>query len=180
MANYSQNRFNEFIQQSDDASTPREKGKVLEDFICYVFEKIPGITVSRRNQLNAFLTEEIDIAFWNEQKPNGFHFLHNIILVECKNWSNSVGTSEVSYFIQKVQNRGLPYGILIAANGITGSSVEVNRAHQEISLALSKGLSIIVITLDEIMRLETTNDLIQIFKEKLCELVVSGTIFLTE
>ena len=177
MANYSQNRFNEFIQQSNEASTSTEKGKVLEDFISYVFNKVPGITVSKRNQMNASLTEEIDIAFWNEQKPNGFPFLHHILLVECKNWSNTVGTDQVSYFIQKVQNRGLPYGILIAANGITGSSIEVNRAHQQISLALSRGHSILVITLDEIKELMTTQDLIQLIKEKLCELAVSGTIF---
>jgi hypothetical protein len=177
MANYSQNKFSEFIQQSNGARTSVEKGKALEDFICYVFEKVPGITVSKRNQLNTSLTEEIDIAFWNDQKPNGFRFLHHIILVECKNWSNPVGTDEVSFFIQKVQHRRLPYGILIAANGITGSSIEVNRAHQQISLALSSGHSIIVLTLEEIMELKTTNDLIQLFKEKLCELAVSGTIF---
>lgn len=177
MARYSQNRINEFLQRSDEATTSIEKGNALEDFICYVFEKVPNISISKRNQMNSANTEEIDIAFWNEQGPKGFYFLPYILLVECKNWSRPVGTDEVSYFIQKVQNRGLTYGIIIAANGITGSSRDISRAHHEISIALSNGMNIIVITLEEIRELITTDDLIQLFKDKLCELKVSGTIF---
>lgn len=177
MAKYSRNKMDEFLNRSDGAGNSFEKGRALEDFICYIFEKVPGITVSKRNQMNTSSTEEIDIAFWNDKRQKGFHFLPYILLVECKNWSNTVGTSEVSYFINKVQNRGLTFGILIAANGITGSSNDISRAHHEISIALSRGIKIIVIELTEIMEFITTDDLIKLFKEKSCELAVSGTVF---
>ena len=159
MARYSRNKMDEFLNRSNEANSNFEKGRALEDFICYVFEKVPGITVSKRNQMNTSSTEEIDIAFWNEKGQRGFNFLPYIILVECKNWSNHVGTSEVSYFINKVQNRGLTFGILIAANGITGSSADISRAHYEISIALSRGINIIVVELEEIMEFITTANL---------------------
>lgn len=178
MARYSQIKIADFFQQGDNAGTMADKGRALENLICYMFEKVPGIKVSRRNVMNTFETEEIDIAFWNDKKIKGFVFLPYLILVECKNWSNPVGTMEVSYFIHKLQNRGIDHGVLIAANGITGSSDEISRAHYEIAMALSKGLRIVIITREEINQLSTTENLVQLFKEKLCELTVSGTIFL--
>ena len=176
MAPYSRKRVSEFFQKSNEASTMLEKGQALENLICYVFQKVPGVIVTRRNEMNAFGTEEIDVAFWNEKHPGGFYFLPHIIIAECKNWSKPVGSQEVGYFNQRLQNRGLDYGILIAANGITGSGPELKRAHYEITMALSRGLHIIILTIEEIQALSTTRDLVRLLKEKLCELAVSGTI----
>jgi len=177
MAAYSRKRVSEFFKKSNEANTKLEKGQALENLICYVFEKVPGITVTIRNKINTFNTEEIDVAFWNEKHSGGFYFLPHIIIAECKNWSKPVGSPEVSYFIQKLQNRGLDYGIVIAAKGITGSSSELTCAHHEVTMALSRGLHIIILTLEEIQGLSTTEDLVALLKKKLCGLAVSGTIF---
>lgn len=173
MAKYSQQKIVTYFQQSDTASNSATKGKLLEDLVCYLFEKVPGIRVTKRNEMNAFATEEIDIAIWNDQHKKGFSFLPLIIIAECKNWSKSVGTQEVSYFIQKLQNKGLDHGILIATNGISGSANNHTNAYFEISMALSKGLRIIILTRNEIEQLSTTEDLVYLFKEKLCELYVN-------
>jgi len=61
-------------------------GRALEDLICYVTGLIPGVAITHRNELNAFDTEEIDVAIWNDGAADGLFFLPNIILVECKNW----------------------------------------------------------------------------------------------
>lgn len=164
-----------YFQRGDTATTMTEKGRALEDLICYIFGKVPGITVTRRNPLNTFATEEIDVAFWNEGSPTGFYFLPHIIVVECKNWSNPVGSEEVSYFSQKLQHRGLDYGILIAANGITGTNEDITRAHYEVAMALSAGVHILVVTKDEIEFLTETSSLVRLIKEKLCDLAISGT-----
>jgi hypothetical protein len=150
----------------------------LEDLACYLFEEIPGIKVSKRDQMNAAHTEEIDIAFWNDRLSDGLGFLPYIIIVECKNHCRAIDTRDVSFFIAKVENRGFDFGILIASNGITGSSEELSRAHHEISLALSRRIRIIVITREEIEHLEHSEDLIRLIKEKLCEMAVCGSIFL--
>lgn len=111
-----------------NASSTAEQGHALEDLICYVFTQVPGISITRRNEFNVFQTEEIDIALWNDATADGLFFLPNILLVECKNWSKSVGSSEVSWFDTKLRNRGLNYGILIATNGITGDASELTAA----------------------------------------------------
>ncbi len=67
MARISNKKIKDFFTIGDTATTTTEKGKALEDLTCYVFDKIPGISVTARNELNMFDTEEIDVAFWNEQ-----------------------------------------------------------------------------------------------------------------
>lgn len=178
MPRLSAKRIRDYFQQGDNSITTVEKGKALEDLICYLVEKVPGIEVVKRNQLNAFDTEEIDVAFWNNQAPNGFYFLPHIILVECKNWSKPVGSQEVSYFANRLRNRGCDYGILVATNGITGVAEDLTRANYELAMALAQGLRILVITRVEIEALRSTEQLVLLFKEKLCELTVSGTLFL--
>lgn len=178
MARFSCNKIQDFFQQGDLATTTTEKGRALESLICYVFEKVPGIIVTKRNELNVFNTEEVDVAFWNEKHPKGFYFLPHIIIVECKNWSQAVGSNEVSYLSEKLLNRGLDYGVLVAANGITGSGEDLNRAHYHITMALSRGKHILVITREEIEALTDTADLTKLLKEKLCELAIHGTVLL--
>ncbi|MCX5889919.1 MAG: hypothetical protein NTY36_10750, partial [Deltaproteobacteria bacterium] len=148
----------------------------LENLICYLIAKISGISISHRNTLNSFLTEEIDIAFWNERNPKGLYFLPNIFLVECKNWSVPVSSMEVNWFASKLENRGLDHGILFATKGITGHPEELSRAHHIISTHLAKQRRIIVITRIEIEQLSRTEELINLMKRKLCQLAVSGTI----
>lgn len=177
MARLSPRRIQNLLEIGDLAETTTEQGRALEDLICYVFERIPGIEVAKRNTLNTFLTEEIDVAFWNNRQRNGLYFLPNIILVECKNWSRPIGSQEVAYFVQRLQNRGRDHGVLVAANGMTGSAEERNRAHYEIAMALGRGVHILVLTRAEIQVLEDTIQLVRLLKEKLCELAVSGTVF---
>lgn len=162
----------------DNARTRAEKGRVLEDLICYLFGRVPGITVTKRNTVNVFDSEEIDVAFWNEQRPKGLYFLPHIILVECKNWSKPVDSAEVNWFDAKLKRRALPFGILIAANGITGNGNEVSSAHEIIRVALGEGRQLVVITRQEIEALTTTEELVRLTKEKLCELAVAGTLFI--
>ncbi len=105
-----------------------EKGKSLEDFACYIFSGVPGITITQRNTMNAFNSEEIDIALWNTKHRDGFYFLDFVVFIECKNWSSPVGSSEVSWFSEKLRSRGLDFGILVAMNGITGDPKVINEA----------------------------------------------------
>jgi len=76
-----------------------------------------------------------------------------IILIECKNWSTPVSSMKIAWFIMKVWGRGQRFGILVAANGITGNARDLNRANQLIARALSQGTSILVITREEILAL---------------------------
>ena len=177
MAPLSKPKVHRFLTRSDNATTAGGKGRALEDMICYVFGAIPGVQITHRNTLDAFRSEEIDIALWNEKHPRGLRHFHHIILVECKNWSTAVGSSEVGWFESKLRSRGLPFGILVASNGITGNALERTNAHSVIADALSDGRQIIVMTRAEIQDLTSTDGLVKLIKRKLCELAVARTVF---
>jgi hypothetical protein len=177
MAGLARSKIANLLQVGLNGASTNEKGRALEDVVCYIFEKVPGISVTKRNVRNVFDTEEVDVAFFNERRPKGFIFLPQIILVECKNWSGAVGSVEVAWFNEKLRSRGLTFGILVAANGITGDVKRKTDAHAIIAGALREQRNIIVLTSNELRDLRNSDDLIQLIKEKLCELAVEGTVF---
>jgi len=165
-----------YIDVSANGATTTDQGRALEDLICYVFAQVPGISVTRRNQMNAFQTEEIDIALWNDGPGEGFFFLPNIILVECKNWSSKVGSAELSWFEAKLRSRGLSFGILVAPQGITGRAEDVTAAHSIVASALREGRRLVILKSDELLDLTDSLQLVRLVKEKLCDLAVKGTL----
>jgi hypothetical protein len=172
---YSRKKIAALLARADAAATNALKGKLFEDLVVYLFEKVPGIRHSARNKKNAYQTEEIDVAFYNEQDPRAFKALSFLFLVECKNWSNPVGSMEVSWFVSKLRSRGLDFGVLVAANGITGKAADEADAHSIIGKALAERIRVIVITRDEIEGLSKSEKLVEMVKQKLCELIASGT-----
>ena len=180
-----QSEVRAYLSTGSSAASSTERGNALEDLICYVFGQVPGISVTRRNQKNVFQTEEIDVAFWNDGFPEGFFFLPNIVLVKCylsarlhkcKNWSQKVGSAQLSWFDAKLRSRGLSFGVLIASQGITGNPGELTAAHSIVAGALREGRRLVVITSEELTRLQDSSQLIYLVKEKLCDLAVNGTV----
>lgn len=161
-----------YVDAGVAAATTTEKGRALEDLICYVFELVPGIHLTMRNNTNVFLTEEVDVAFFNNGALDGLVGLPDVILVEAKNWSNRVGSNEVAWFDYKIASRGMSLGMIVTNEGITGDPVELTRSHKIVSDALQKGRRLIVMTVAEIQALTTTDDLIRLIKKKILELVV--------
>jgi Restriction endonuclease len=162
----------------DRADTSTARGRALEDVIVYLFELIPGVTCHARNELNASGDEEIDVAFWNDQHQDGLRQFDKLILVECKNWSTAVDSKELLTFQQKLEDRGRPQGILVAANGITGDPNKPTAAHSALGRALMRKLEILVLTRYEIEQLTDTAQLIRLLKRKCAQLAVSGTVYL--
>ena len=165
------------LADGDSATTTTARGRALEDLVVYLFELVPGVTVTARNTLNAFQAEEIDVAFWNEGVPGGLRMFDHILLVECKNWSAPTGYQELAVFNDKLTSRGRPMGIFVAAVGITGNAAELTAAHGVLARALAQGREIIVLTRREIEALADTDHLVRLLKRKRAQLAVSGTIF---
>ena len=176
MAKYSSHTVNGLLAMCNNGATTAVRGKAFEDLISYLFDRIPGVEITQRNALNAFNTEEVDIAIWNNRKSTGLYFLPHIVLIECKNWSSPVSSIEVNWFATKLESRGRDFGILIANNGITGDPADLTVAHAVLARHLERGRQIIVINTMEIQGLRETKDVVKIIKEKLCVLAVSGTI----
>jgi hypothetical protein len=171
-----QTRVEQFFRLGMNGASTSEKGRAFEDLICYVFALIPGVSITRRNAMNVFNTEEIDVALWNERSASGIAFAQEIVLIECKNWSSPVGSAEVNWFDSKLRSRGLDFGILVATQGITGDAQDLTAAHSIIAAALRERRRLIVITKAELECLQDTDTLIHLMKEKLCDLAVSGSL----
>lgn len=165
------------LAAADRATTNDARGKALEDLACYLFALVPGVSITERNPLNAFGTEEIDVALWNEQDPAGLKSFNSVILVECKAWSKPVGSEQVAWFLRKIENRGLDFGVLISVSGVTGDAQDRGQAHYEVAMALPKKIRIIVITREEIEALATTEEHVTQIRRKVCQLAVAGTLW---
>src|SRR5437870_1407974 len=124
----------------DNPPSNQAKGKAFEDLACYLLESIPGIRITARNEMNTFATEEIDVACKNENDPAGLvgGDLGDFFLVECKGWRDAVNSEQVAWFLMKIRHRGVRFGILIAANGITGEPEQLSRANFIVSAELAR------------------------------------------
>ena len=177
MPAYDKTLIQGLLAAADGAATNDAKGKAFEDLACYLFGQVPGVSITERNPLNAFATEEIDIALWNEQDPAGLKSFNAVILVECKFWSRPVGSEQVGWFLKKIENRGPDFGLLLAMSGVTGDVQDRGQAHYEVAVALPKKIRLIVITRAEIEALSTTEELVTQIRRKVCQLAVAGTLW---
>jgi hypothetical protein len=172
---YSLKKIRKYLRQADAAPTRTEKGAILEDLVCYLIEKIPGVSVLERNETTAFNDEEFDILAFNEQDDKGVYFLPCTFLIECKNWATPVGSRTIVNFKSTLRSRGCDHGILVATHGISGTNDPPTEAYHEIALALSDMFHILVITRQEIEGLNNSDSLVDLLKQRLCGLKRRGT-----
>ena len=173
MARYSAAKIQEVLQASDNAATADEKGDKLEQLIRYVFDKVPGVTFYQKNILDQNRAHELDLAFWNLQNQSAICFLDPVIIVECKNTGKPLGGNGVGWFVRKLQDRGITYGILVSLSGITGQADERSNAHSEVLSALTRdGIKILLIDRQELLSLNDTEDLVELLKTKILRLTL--------
>lgn len=126
--------------------TTKGKGDLLEDLATYLFLLIPSFS-PRRNVKDIFDTFETDIVVRNLSTSADplAEILGRHILVECKNWKDPVGVSDVGYFLYRMRLTHVAFGVIFAANDITGSSTEEKAARSIIRKAFHEDGSICVI-----------------------------------
>ena len=175
MAAYDPAVIQGYLAVIDNPPSNAAKGKAFEDLACYLLNGIPGIKTTARNELNTFATEEIDVACKNENDPAGLGSLADFFLVECKGWRDAVNSEQVAWFLTKIRHRGLRFGILIAANGITGEPEHLSRANFLVATELATfGIRMVIITREEVERLTSGEDLATLIIAKVCTLHASG------
>jgi len=175
MAAYTPAVIKGYLAIVDNPPTNAAKGKAFEDLACYLVNGIPGISVTARNEMNTFATEEIDVACKNENDPAGLGALVDFFLVECKGWTDAVNSEQVSWFLTKIRHRGMRFGVLIAANGITGEPEHLSRANFLVAVEMALfGIKMVIVTREEIDKLASGEDFAKMIIEKVCTLHASG------
>ena len=115
--------FGSLLEKVQTAENSVEKGKTLEDLATYLTLLIPG-WIPRRNVRTVYNEFESDIIVSNliQAADLNVERFGRDFLVECKNWSASVGVNDVGYFLFRMRLTDTRFGILFASNGITGDS----------------------------------------------------------
>ena len=172
---YAQAKIKSFLKTWDTAVSKASRGTAFEELACYLFKKVPGVRIVRRNEKNTFVTEEIDIACCNDRNPKGLHQLAEFFLVECKGWDEPVNSEQVAWFLTKIEHRGLDFGVLFAANGITGVPEHLTASHFLVSVALAtKKIRMVIVTCAEVEALVSGEQLADLNLAKVTQLYASG------
>ncbi|MDQ6862877.1 MAG: restriction endonuclease [Thermoproteota archaeon] len=135
------------------------KGKLLENVISDVLQLVPGLKIVGRN-VNSGI-EEIDLQVQNDSSLRIWKEFDRIIFVECKNWSDKVGSNEIRNFEGKLRNFWLHAGIFVAIKGFTGKGGEKGAIGQNRIRFKQEGFKIILIDgndLNEILRSQDTSE----------------------
>ena len=150
-----------------DAGNSAQKGEALEVVVTETFCKFDGVGLIKRNIVDNAGSLEIDILLYNQRHPTGLPFLPNHLIVECKNWQAPVDAATLTVFTGKLHKFRLDFGILVAANGITGNAADRAAAHAHLRSVYDRsGLAVVVITRQEILGLQNTDELGALVREK--------------
>ncbi|MFI6225028.1 restriction endonuclease [Nocardia salmonicida] len=164
------------LETANDPSAPAHlRGRAYEDVLEHVFRSVPGCLV-RRNALNHFSSEEVDLAIGNPRGNDSFRLLPELFLVECKNWSKPVDSAAVTTFAAKIRHRSCDLGVLVAANGVTGDPYERSAAYQAAAIALAaERTRILLLTTDDLRTLRSGSDIVTLLHNRLLDLIAAGT-----
>ncbi len=177
MANYSKPNITRLLNESDIAPNTAVKGAKLEELVRYIFNKVPKVSFYASNVLDGVRAHELDVIFTNDVRNSPLYFLDFTIITECKNTADRTSSAQVGWFVRKLQDRGVSTGILISLSGITGVADGLSNAHSEILDALVRdGIRVLVITRDDILALNKTDDLVALIQRKILKLTIERTI----
>ncbi len=177
MARYSNSHIRTLLLESDTAPNSDVKGDKLEELVKYLFDKVKGVSFYKKNVLDCPRAHELDVVFKNDGRTSDLYFLDFTIFTECKNTTNPIGSSEVGWFVRKLQDHGSRSGILISLSGITGARDGISNAHSEVLKALIRDkISVLILNRAEIESLRSTTELVNLLQDKILNLTIQLTI----
>ncbi|HBI01237.1 MAG TPA: hypothetical protein PLL09_00560 [Flavobacterium sp.] len=177
MAKYSNVHIRKLLNDSDTAPTVDAKGDILEQLTVYLFDKVPGVRFHKKNVFDGVRAHELDVVFKNDKRISDLYFLDFVIIAECKNTANRLGSGGVRWFIDKLRDCGVSTGILISLSGITGVADGVSNAHSEVINAVIRDkVSVLLLSRTEIEDLKNTDELVNLLQDKILSLTIERTV----
>ena len=137
------NEIEDRYKKAKAASDSNVKGKLFEQVMKDIFGSVPGLKITGSRINNGI--EEIDIQIRNYNHEHVWTEFDGMIFVECKNWSQRVGSKEVDTFKAKLERNGIHAGILVATIGVTGDPSKLEGAWGAIKMNLQNGYKIVVL-----------------------------------
>jgi Restriction endonuclease len=152
------------------------KGKRLEALIALIFRAVPGLTLEAQDVTSNYRTQEMDLYFLNERSIEGLHFLDCPLIVECKGWSSAVDGRELRYFATLLKDKGRRSGVFVALEGITGNPDDKTAGFYHVTAAMAEGQTVLIITGEDLLDLNSGEDLVALLRRRLMEQVRSQVV----
>ena len=172
MTKISQLKISQILSLIKKSESIEEQQYAMKGLMTNVLEKIPGLSVTEKNGSKESKENEIKIVCWNEQRPDGLYFFPSILAIEAINWLDPIGSNHIKWFVGNMKKMGLSCGILFAVGKLTEDDVERSDSRDLISLALGDERELIILDGSDLEKLTSSERLVALIKEKLCELAV--------
>lgn len=157
------------VESSARQGTNQVKGTAMAHLVAHIFGQIPGMELRHREFLNPDGTSEIDLIFRNRPLVSGL-FDGVTLHMECKNERRKISAAQVRIFASKLRDHNQPVGIMISHTGLAGKPGTKSYAHGIVSSELGQGRSIVILCLEDLRKLEDTEQLVDICVERRFEL----------
>lgn len=135
--------FEDALEAMDNADSSQDRGDAFEEFAGVLMESMPFIRVRERNLRSR--TNELDLVveYTGADETKSFDKVSSDFLIECKNWSDPVGSDAIGNFLQKKDKLRVDFGIMFTRKGITGD--EQTNGYGQIRDALIKDDNVILV-----------------------------------
>ncbi|TYL35856.1 hypothetical protein CV102_25560 [Natronococcus pandeyae] len=114
--------FIQAVREVENAETNQEKGDTFEDLAKILFNALDNVVVRDTNVKNNTGEVDLIVEYLGSDDLTIFDDWGRYFLVECKNWKDSVGVSEIRDFYGKMDKTKVDLGIIFARNGISGDN----------------------------------------------------------
>jgi predicted helicase len=139
------------LEQIEEASQPRERGILFEQYVRRLFSQTDGLSVRASAERRDH--QEADLVVWNESANVELAIMGNPLFVECKWTSHPLRSEDIRSFGALLSARALEAGILITNQRLTEEAVTC-------VLTLRRNrLRLIVLDRDDLERMEAGESL---------------------
>ncbi|MFC7166479.1 restriction endonuclease [Halospeciosus flavus] len=159
--------YESILETVRDPDSTQEKGESLEELAALLFD---GIEATKTVEQNVYgESSEVDVVARYEGKDDYTFFeeYNRYVMVECKNWSKSIGAKQIRDFKGKLQTSNVDLGIFFAQDGVTGGS-RGEFALGELDLAFrNEDIAIVVVDDRDLEWIRNGNSFYDLLEKKL-------------
>lgn len=152
------------------ARSSHARGAALEDLVQHVFTSVPSVELFRRDVRDQSGAQEVDLVFSHYVGTSSLPMPDVTIIVECKNERRKSTSDQITRFAAKLRTRSANVGIFVTAAGLSGNIRPETAAHAAIRDELAGGISIIVVTAEELAALSSSDEVVALLRGRLLEL----------
>ncbi|MGW8958778.1 hypothetical protein [Paenibacillus sp. NPDC055715] len=149
-----------------DRSRNYEKGKVLEDFAVFLFERFIDSKVTK-NRRPADNEMDVETVLSEKERPTFMSdYMAPKVICECKNKKSApIDVGMVAKLYELLGYRGSKFGVFISLNGISGYGWRFGEGKRK-KILLRYGIPLISFKVDELESLSSEGNFYTMIKEK--------------